>query len=197
MQIHFLCMNKRIIRIMGYFGILSPILGFLMLFLSISYTPDYNITTQTLSELGSGGFGAVLFNSGLLMAGALMMLFSTGLWEMGKNDLKGILGSMMYLAVSIIIVSLSLVTINVSPWHYYLSLLLFILIPLSMLTFSLHLLDIKLKMRAIIGFISGAGSIFIWITGGPVNGVKELVSLIFLAIWQIPVGYWMINRAIE
>lgn len=190
-------MNTKIIRIMGYFGILSPILGLLMLYLSISFTSGYDITTQTLSELGTGGFGAVLFNSGLLMAGALMMLFSTGLWEMGKKDIKGILGSIMYLITSIIVVSLSLVTINVNPWHYYFSVGLFTFIPLSMFTFSLYLLGIQLKERAIVGFISGAGSILIWITGGPVNGVKELVSLIFLTIWQIPIAYWMINRSIE
>jgi hypothetical membrane protein len=178
---------------MGVFGILSPLLGFLMLFLSISYTPNFTLTNQTLSELGVGGFGAVLFNGGLMMTGALMMLFSTGLWELGKNNFKGMLGSMMYLIVGLIIVVLSFVTINIDPWHYYLSVALFAFIPLSIIIFSLHLLVIDLRTYAIIGFLTGSASIVIWFIGGPVNGLKELFSLFSLTVWQMPLGYWMLK----
>jgi len=186
-------MNWKIIRIMGFFGILSPLLGFFMLFLSISFTPNFTLTNQTLSELGVGGFGAVLFNSGLMMSGALMMLFGTGLWEVGKSNFKGIIGSVLYLSVSFIIVVLSFVTINIDPWHYYLSVALFTFIPMSMIIFSLHLIEMDLRTHAIIGFITGAPSIIIWLIGGPVNGLKELFSLLSLTVWQIPLGYWMIK----
>jgi hypothetical protein len=51
-----------------------------------------------------------------------------------------------------------------------------------------------LRSHAIIGFITGAVSIIIWIIGGPVNGLKELISLLSLTVWQMPLGYWMVKR---
>jgi hypothetical membrane protein len=165
-----------------------------MLYISITFTPNFGIINKTLSELGTGGFGSVIFNGGLMMTGALMMLFSTGLWELGKNNFKGMVGSMLYLSISLIIVILSFVNINIDPWHYYLSIALFTFIPLSIIIFSLYLLDMDLRSHAIIGFITGAVSIIIWIIGGPVNGLKELISLLSLTVWQMPLGYWMVKR---
>ena len=189
-------MNERMIRLMGYFGIASPIIGFLMVYLSIQSTPGFNIFTQTLSELGSKGFGAVLFNSGLPITGAFMLPFSKGLWETGKDSIMGLAGSIIYIGVSAILMILGIATINVQPVHYYLSVTLFVLIPFSIIAFGLHLLEKGFKIFAVFGFLLGAASIVIWLIGGPVNGFKELVSVTSLAIWQISIGYWMTGAKI-
>ena len=184
-------MNVRIIKLMGLFGLLSPFVGLIMIWIAVLLTPGWSITKDTLSALGGDAFGNMVFNSGLPMAGALMMLFSTGLFEISKRRIIGQLGSLLYLLASVIIVALGVATINVQPIHNYLSVALFVLIPLSLAANSANLYLMSLKIYAalgILGFILSAG---IWATPGPVNGLKETVALIGLAVWQIPLSYWM------
>jgi len=71
-------MNVRILRLCGFFGMLTPVVGFIMVFLAISQAPWFSWTLNALSDLGVDGFEAVLFNSGLPLTGAVMMMFSAG-----------------------------------------------------------------------------------------------------------------------
>ena len=183
-------MNTKIVRLMGFFGIAAPIIGAIMISLSILSTPGWSLSEDTLSALGTEGFGAILFNSGLPMTGAVMMLFSTGLFELSRKAPIGQAGSALYLAVSVITVALGLVTINFQPYHDYLAMVLFELIPISMTIFSVHFMKMGLRTHATIGFICGAaaaGAVLI----GPVNAYIELVSALSLAMWQIFLGLWM------
>jgi hypothetical membrane protein len=183
-------MNIKIVRLMGFFGVAAPVVGALMISLSILSTPGWSPAEDTLSALGASGFGAVLFNSGLPMTGAVMMLFSSGLFELSKKAPVGQAGSAMYLAVSVITVVLGLVTINHQPYHDYLATLLFALIPLSMIVFSVHIWGMGLRVQASLGFIGGAvaaGALLL----GHVNAYSEVASTLALSVWQMALGIWM------
>ena len=189
-------MNIKIVRIMGKFGFFAPLVGFFMILLSLNSTSNWNITTNTLSDLGKSGFGSVLFNSGLLMSGAVMMLFSTGLYELTKGNTIGQIGSILYIAASFIICALGVATVNVQPIHNYLSMSLFFLIPIIMATFGKYLYELDMKIYAIlamIGFIISSG---IWLIKGEINAFKEVVALGGLTLWQLPLGIWMSRREI-
>jgi hypothetical membrane protein len=181
---------------MGKFGFFAPIVGSIMILLSLNATSNWSIAADTLSDLGKSGFSSVLFNSGLLMSGAVMMLFSTGLYEFTKGNIIGQIGSILYIASSFIVCALGIATINVQPIHNYLSTSLFVLIPIIMAAFGSHLYQVDMKkyaMLAVIGFIISSG---IWLIEGKVNAIKEIVALGALTLWQLPLGIWMARREI-
>lgn len=189
-------MNVKIVRLMGKFGLFAPIVGLIMILLSLNSTSNWSITSDTLSDLGRSGFGSVLFNSGLLMSGAVMMLFSTGLYEFTKGNIKGQIGSILYIASSVTVCALGVATINVQPIHNYLSWSLFILVPLSTAAFSIYFYEKNMKIYAIlaaVGFIISSG---IWLTEGEVNAIKEVIAFGTLALWQFPLGIWMSRQEI-
>jgi len=184
--------NVKIARLMGFFGVAAPVVGAVMLLLSIIYTPGWSLAENSLSGLGAEGFGAILFSSGLAMTGAVMMLFSTGLFELSKKAPVGQVGSAMYLAASLVIVGLALVTVNHQPYHGYLTAALFALVPLSMTVFSVHLWRMGLKLYSSLGFVDGVMAIGV-ILLGPVNAYSQLVFALAVSVWQAALGLWMLR----
>lgn len=190
-------MNTKIVKLMGLFGLLAPFVALIMIGIAAWLTPGWSITKDTLSSLGGDAFGNMVFNMGLPMSGALMMLFSTGLFEMSEKRIVGQIGSLLYLLSSVIIVVLGVATIKVQPIHNYLSVTLFVLIPLSLAANSVNLYLMNMKTYAILGVLGFIISAGVWATPGPVNGLKETVALIGLVIWQMPVAYWMRKQVVE
>ena len=184
-------MNVRIVRLMGWFGIIAPFLAALMIFVSVGSTPGWSLTEQTLSQLGSGGFGAVLFNSGLAMSGSVMLLFGAGLYEFSDNDAVGVIGAALYILSSGIIIGLSLATIEVQPIHDQAATVLFIVLPMSVAISSLYTWKIGLKPYATIGFAATVISLGVWIIARSVTALYQLMILIPIGLWQIALGYWM------
>jgi hypothetical membrane protein len=187
-------MNVRIVRLMGWFGVLAPILAALMIYLSVGSTPGWSLTEQTLSQLGSGGFGAVLFNSGLAMAGSVMLLFGAGLYEFSDGDTVGRIGTALYLLSSGIIIGLSLATVEVQPIHDLAATALFYALPLSAAVSSVYAWRKGLKPYAVIGFAAAAISVGVWAAAGSVTALYELMALAPIGLWQMALGYWMCKQ---
>ncbi len=190
-------MNVRIVRLMGWFGIVAPIIAALMIYVSIASTPGWSLTEQTLSHLGSGGFGAVLFNSGLTMSGSLMLLFGAGLYEFSDGDTVGIIGAGLYILGSGIVVGLSVATIEVQPIHFQASVALFAALPLSAAVTSVYAWRIGLKPYAVIGFAAAAISVGVWAAAWSVMALYEVMALAPIALWQMALGYWMCRQVPE
>jgi len=190
-------MNVRIVRLMGFFGVAAPIIGALMILLSVQFTPGWDPASHTLSQLGAEGFGAVLFNSGLLMTGALMMLFSAGLFEVATKDLRGRVGAAIYLATSVLTVVLGVATVEYQPVHDLLALVLFALMPLSMIAYSIYLWGRGLRVHAALGLLGGIVGIAVMEVGGPINALKELATAGSLGVWQVALGAWMLRQREE
>lgn len=184
-------MNVRIVRLMGFFGIAAPLVAAVMIFLSVQYTQGWSASSQTLSELGSGEFGAVLFNSGLPMAGSLMMLFGAGLWEFSKETVVGKAGSGLYLLSSIIVVALGVVTIDVQPLHDLIATTLFMSLPLGVAVSSIDIWRREMKPYAALGFAAAAIGLGVWALVGDITAVYQMVALVPVGLWQTALGYWM------
>jgi hypothetical membrane protein len=189
-------MNVRIVRLMGWFGIIAPFLAALMIFVSAGSTPGWSLTEQTLSHLGSGGFGAVLFNSGLAMIGSVMLLFGTGLYEFSDNDTVGVIGAALYILSSGIIIGLSLATIEVRPLHDQAATVLFIVLPMSVAVSSLYTWRKGLKTYAAIGFVAAVISLGVWMMARSVTALYELMVIVPIGLWQMALGYWMCKQKV-
>jgi hypothetical membrane protein len=184
-------MNVRIVRLMGWFGVLSPILAAAIIYLSVGSTPGWSVTEETLSHLGSGGFGAVLFNNGLIMSGALMLLFGAGLYEYTAGDTVGRIGTGLYLLSAGLVIGLSLATIEYQPIHNQVATALFVALPLSVAFTSVYSWRIGLSVYAVIGFAAAAVSAGVWVVAGGVTALVEAAALAPIALWQMALGFWM------
>ena len=187
-------MNVRIVRLMGWFGIVAPFIAALMMYVSAGSTPGWSLTEQTLSQLGSEGFGAVLFNSGLAMAGSVMLLFGAGLYEFSDGDTVGRIGTALYLLSSGIVIGLSLATIEIQPIHDLAAITLFVALPLSAAVTSVYAWRIGLKPYAVIGFAAAAISVGVWAVAGSVTALYELMALAPIGLWLMALGYWMCRQ---
>jgi len=187
-------MNVRIVRLMGWFGIVAPFIAALMIYVSAGSTPGWSLTEQSLSQLGSGDFGAVLFNSGLAMAGSVMLLFGAALYEFSDGDTVGRIGAALYILSSGIVIGLSLATVEVQPIHDQAATALFVALPLSAAVSSVYAWRRGLKPYAAIGFAAAVVSFGIWVVAGSVTALYELMALAPIGLWQMALGYWMCSQ---
>jgi len=189
-------MNVRIVRIMGFFGVVAPLLAALIISLSAQNTPGWSTSSQTLSELGLGGFGAVLFNSGLRMTGSLMMLYGAGLWEYSKDTFVGKVGSSLYLLCSALVVALGVVRIDVQPLHDYIAMTFFMTLPLAVALSSVYAWRIGMKSYASLGFAAAAVGLGVWGLAGNVTAVYQIAALVPVGLWQMALGVWMFRQKV-
>ncbi|UCF11814.1 MAG: DUF998 domain-containing protein [Thermoplasmatales archaeon] len=71
--------KNRITRITGICGILIPIVVLLCIGLAISHSPWFRFTEHAFSDLGIDSVSAIYFNSGVILGGSLVLVFSLGL----------------------------------------------------------------------------------------------------------------------
>ena len=173
---------------------MAPFIASLMIYVSAGSTPGWSLTEQTLSQLGSGDFGAVLFNSGLAMAGSVMLLFGAGLYEFSDGDTVGRIGTALYLLSSGIVIGLSLATVEVQPIHDLAATTLFYALPLSAAVSSVYAWRKGLKPYAVIGFAAAAISVGVLVVAGSVTALYELMALAPIGLWQMALGYWMCKQ---
>ena len=183
-------MNAKIVRVMARFGTSSPIVGLGVIGLSIMMTPTWSMM-QPLSELGSGGFGSVMYTNGLLMTGALAMFLAAGLFEYTNGDLVGQIGSGAFLMYSVLICALGIVIIDWGIWYKYFTDIVFIMIPLSPALLSYNFYKRSLKSQSLIGILPIIFGLATWALGGPIDAQKELLAIIPFGLWQIAIGLHM------
>ena len=183
-------MNAKIVRVMARFGTSSPIVGLGVIGLSIMMTPTWSLK-QPLGELGSGGFGSVMYTNGLLMTGALAMFLAAGLFEYTNGDLVGQIGSGAFLMYSVLICALGIVIIDWGIWYKYFTDIVFIMIPLSPALLSYNFYKRSLKSQSLIGILPIIFGLATWALGGPIDAQKELLAIIPFGLWQIAIGLHM------
>ena len=183
-------MNVKIVRVMARFGTPSPVIGAIIVLISISMTPSWSLS-QSLTDLGTEGFGSVLFNSGLLMTGSLAMLYAAGLFEFTQGDMVGKLGSAAFLVYAVSTCVLGINVIDLGDAYTQFATLLFAMIPVSAAMLSYSLYSRKLTRYAILGGLATIFGVIPWVMGGPTDAVMESIALIPLSVFQIALGLHM------
>ena len=188
-------MNLKVLRLAGFFGIFAPLFGLLIIAMSIWLAPWFSWTGNALSDLGGvEGFEAIVFNSGLAMTAALMMMFSTGLFEMTKGDLIGQIGSGFHLLTSLLLLAIGLVNITIEPWHLYVSVGFFVAFPLSAVIIGFFCFRKKMKFYTLLAWGTAILAAIIWFLPWGAMAIPEALSVIYLGVWQLILAYWMYTR---
>ncbi len=188
------------LKLSAYFGMISPILTFILIDLAIFYAPWFSWTGNALSDLGVHEESAALFNSGLIIGGILNIIFAFGVMRFYQNQTVGKDGTFFLLLAGIFLASIGIFP-ETAPnnIHYIVSVAFFAAFPMSLLIQSVALMQTPKNRKlgiftlaiAIIAIIPWA----IWMPLKPYEGVAipELVSATAAATWSIIMGLTLLR----
>ena len=177
----------------GFFGAAAPLLGFTMIFLSIRASPWFSWTGNALSDLGVSGFGSVLFNSGLPMTGALMMIFSLGLFQLAKGCWMGRLGSVLFVAGAILLCGIGVFPETAGGIHYHLSVAFFVSLPMSLFALGISMTRRDMKGFGLLSFAAGFVAVGVWLLQWSGAAIPEAISVLSVGGWSSVLGLWMLK----
>jgi len=190
-------LNARLVRLFGWFGIITPVFGFAMIFLAISTAPWFSWEANALSDLGVEGFTAILFNGGLGMTAAVMSMFSLGIYEYTKGDRLGFAAFIVNIASVVFLVGIAVFNENVRPYHYIFSVAFFVALPLSMLIMGAYFLRRGMRDIGLLSVAAGAIGYLIWALSWDGVAIPEAVSAGAAGVWSIAMGFQMTRTPAE
>ena len=187
-------MNTRLVKFFGYFGIITPVFGFAMIFWAVSTAPWFSWTGNALSDLGVEGFTAVIFNDGLGMTACLLAAFSLAVYEMAKSDNVGKASFVLLFAAAVFLFFIGYFPETEGRIHYYFSVAFFVSIPLSVFTFAIHAWMRGLRNLAYLSVASGLVAAAIWVPSWEGVAIPEAVSALAVGVWSAVLGVWMVRQ---
>lgn len=189
-------MNVKLVRLFGWFGIITPILGFSMIFIAISTAPWFSWEANALSDLGVEGLTAALFNGGLMMTASVMAVFSLGIRELGMEDRLGKTGFLLLLWACIFLVAIGFWPETAGSIHWEVSVAFFATLPLAMIVNAISMMRKGHRELGALGIVAGAVAILIWALKWDGVAIPEAIAAGSAGIWSIVMGAWM-TRYVE
>ena len=189
-------MNVKLVRLFGWFGVFTPILGFGMIFLAISTAPWFSWQTNALSDLGVEGLTAAIFNRGLMMTAAVMAVFALGIYELGKGDRLGKVGFITLIWACIFLVGIGWFPETAGRVHREVSIAFFVTLPVAMILITVSFVRRGHRKLGALGIVSGAVAIAVWTLSWDGVAIPEAVSAASAGVWSIVTGAWM-TRYVE
>jgi hypothetical membrane protein len=188
--------NVKLIRLFGWFGIITPVVGFGMIFLAISTAPWFSWEMNALSDLGVEGLTAALFNGGLMMTASVMAVFSLGIRELGKDDRLGKISFALLIWACIFLVGIGWFPETAGSIHMQFSVAFFVTLPVAMIVNAVSLIRRNHRELGALGIAAGAVAIMIWTLSWEGVAIPEAVAAGSAGVWSIVTGAWM-TRYVE
>lgn len=172
----------------SYLGVLAAILPYAFILSSILLSPWFNIFNNALSDLGNyrNGFAAYIYNSGLVVGGSLVILFSIILIFRKRNKYFSTISLLLFLS-GIFLTLIGVYAENSGRMHGVVSGIFFALIDISLLVYSYLSWPVGSPRTGLIALIFGILSAAIWAFRWPWHGVaiQETVTSMMTATWLI------------
>jgi hypothetical membrane protein len=184
-------LNVKLVRLFGWFGVFTPILGFGMIFLAISTAPWFSWQANALSDLGVEGLTASIFNRGLMMTAAVMAVFALGIYELGKEDRLGKIGFTTLIWACIFLVGIGWFPETAGRIHMEVSIAFFVTLPVAMMVNAVSFIRRGHRELGALGIAAGAVAIAIWTLSWDGVAIPEAVSAASAGVWSIVTGAWM------
>lgn len=186
-----MAMNVKLVRLFGWFGIISPIFGFAVIFGAISTAPWFSWTGNALSDLGVSGGTSILFNSGLQMTAAVMAVFSLGIYELTKGDRLSRAAFVLSFANAVFLALLAFFPETAGSIHRDMSVSFFLSLPLSQLVMALYMRRRGMFRFSYFMVATAIVSILPWIPRWEAVAIPEAIAALAAGIWMAALGYWM------
>jgi hypothetical membrane protein len=123
--------SRKMLKIAGLCGIAAPVVAISFIFLAVSLSPWFSWSANALSDLGVRE-AAWIFNSGLIAAGILSIIFAAGLYANLRERVIGRAGAMLLLISSFALFGIGVFSEAAGAIHTYFSAAFFVLFPLSL-----------------------------------------------------------------
>ncbi|MGE5637109.1 MAG: DUF998 domain-containing protein [Chloroflexota bacterium] len=187
----------------GVNGVVTPLIAFTFIALSILGYPQFSWINNALSDLGIvPGITSVLFNFGLYVSGLLALIFSIGLYKFLNKNILGKIGAIIFAAASLALEGIGWAPENVYPFHYYFSVAFFTLVPISLLIITGYFLILRQYRFAAFTFIIAVLGAATWvlyflIQYVPGVAIPEALSAIAGSVWTIITGWKMYQVSVK
>ena len=188
-------------KVSGTCGFLTPIIAFALIFSAIASYPEFSWTDNALSDLGIvEGATATLFNSGLLISGALCLVFATGLFVSLKEATVGKIGAFMFVLASVALFAIGVFPENIRPLHYIVSVMFFVLLPISMLVITgafwlMHQVRMAVFTLLVAVTASAPWVLYFAVQYVPGVAIPEAVSAFAGSVWAVVLSGKMLKQA--
>ena len=183
-------------RIAGVCGIVSQLVGLVVLLMVISSSPWFSWTESNLSVLGINGSATTLFNSGLILIGFLSLIFAIGL---RKNLLSSRLGKLGI--VSLILGSIALSATGIFPEiidlpHDLASVAFFVFITLALLLIGVAAVTASQMKWGLLSITAGVLIIALRLVPWPWGGgaIPQLLFCLPWSLWTVVFGVGLLVR---
>ena len=186
-------MNVKIARLAGFFGVSAPMLGFFMALTAISLSPRFSWYDNALSDLGVGEFEAVIFNSGLVMTGSLMMMFFLGPYELFRRSMIGRIGALLFLASAFFLIGIGVFNETFGKIHFYVSVGFFVSLIISLLIHGISFAVKRMIRFSILSLAVGIVGASVWLLPWKGAAIPEAVSTLAAGVWMSVLGIWMLG----
>jgi hypothetical membrane protein len=144
------------------------------------------------------GFSAAVFNSGLVFSGFLLSVFSTSLTHLLPEGLLSRIGRGLFSLASVDLCLIGIFSENFGVLHFYVSVLFFTLLPLSLILMGVSLIKSSLYKR--LGFIALLSSVFtigVWLLTWGGVAIPEFISALMGSVWCVVAGFYLIKIDVE
>ncbi len=193
--------DNAVLKASGVCGVLAPLTGFTCILLAVASHPQFSWFDNALSDLGViEGVTEVIFNLGLIISGALALVFGAGLFSFLHERAIGMWGALVFVLNSLSLILIGVFSENSGSIHDYVSIAFFTLFPISMLMVcAAFLLSSNLKM-GLFTFVAAASAAVVWIVQFalrpfPEVAIPEAVSALVGSVWVVVVGFKMFNES--
>ena len=193
--------NAVLLKVSGIFGVLAPVFAFAFIFLAIASYPQFSWTNNALSDLGVVlGATSSFFNSGLIIGGIWCLFFAIGLFMFLGESMLGRVGVFFFVLTCLALVAIGVFPENVKPAHYIVSVLFFVLLPISLLiiTGAFWLMGkVRMAVFTLLVAIVAAVPWVLYFSVRYVSGVAvpELVSAVAGSVWVVVLSGKMLRQA--
>lgn len=179
-------------QVAGLCGIIAPIIAFSLITLAIQSSTSFSWDSNALSDLGVSGLSAVLFNSALIIAGILSLVFAYGISQILKSS-AGQIGSALFYCTGLSLMAIGIFPETAGRIHFYVSVAFFTFAPLSLLVIGVSMIREKRKAAGILAVASATVAIIAWVPQYGGLAVPETIAAASMSLWSIMMGFSLIR----
>jgi hypothetical membrane protein len=184
--------ESKLARLIPYFGFITPIFGFSVILLAVSSAPWFSWTENALSDLGVFGLSAVIFNNGLIITAAMMMVFCAGIWGWVDGDVMGRAGAVLFFLAAAFLVGIGAFPETAGRIHYYVSVGFFVSMPLSLFTMAVYMLQGGMRRLGLLSLLLGGFAAVVWMPNWDGVAIPEALSALAVGAWSAAMGSRML-----
>ena len=173
----------------GIFCLISIAIGISSIILAIQFYPNYSWTENSISDLGVSHPSAIIFNTGFIIAGVFLALYSLGEIYYSEDIIERILYSILMIA-GFLFSSIGFIPENIVPLHGYLAILLYFDLGIFFIFAAIYYINKKALRMGFLALIAFLFGLFVWLIPWKEIGVTgvaipEVLSVLIGIIWLL------------